>query len=321
MAEVLIYCECEDLTKDILVEIGKSLTKNDTAHETTGVKNISSFLETIAEKAAKTLLSQMPSVIHLLDCEAYQLRNAAVSIMGNIAIHVFSGNEELEDPDARLRNDEKKNNIIQHLMNRNRDKSALARARSLHVLSDLVDKNVINQSMHYDFLKIACHRIKDIASNVRKKAMQLLWKEITIFAVVIFKDKVFLTREELNEKIEKNKKELENMEKIMEERKVQAPPEQKMEVENKKPTEHIQEVAKVDAEDINEERQKKQAWADYYDLYGKFLGEIDAIVPSIVQLLGSKNSSDVIESVQVLTALYKRKIGSALVKLIDIYIY
>jgi len=319
MAELIVHAENDDLTKEVLMEVGKSLAKNDTAHETTGVKNISSFLEIVSEKAAKTLFSQLPSVIQLLNCEAYQLRNTAVAIMGNIVGHVFSSQENEEDADTRVRYDEQKMQILKLLMMRSKDQNAFSRAKAIGVMSDLIDKNLINQTLHLDFLKISCCRIKDVASNVRRKAMQLLWKEITIFSKLILKEDVFFTLAELQSSVENNKRSLENIEKTIEERK------QKIEQENKNKitsepmiTEEVKKEnqennSSHELEDLNEEKQKYIATAEFYEIYQKFLLQIEEIVPCLTQLLSSKNGSDVIESIKVLTALYKRRVNSALV--------
>lgn len=293
MAELLLYCDNEDLIKEIIMEISKSLAKNDTTHETTGVKNIAGFLETISERAAKTLLSQLPSVTQLLDCEAYQLRNTAVAIMANIVAHAFAGHEEVEDVDTRVRYEEQRMRIVKLLMTRGRDKNSFARSKALTVMSELVERNLINQTLHLDFLQIACTRIKDVASNVRRKAMQLLWKEITVFSKVILKEDTFLSLAEVQAAVEANKKQLEAIEK---------------QLIDKKPKEESK-----DADDLHEEKQKCISTNEFYELYEKFLVEVENAVPYLIQLLGSKNGSDIVESIKVLTALYKRKVHSALV--------
>jgi len=299
MSELLIHCDNEDLIKEIIMEIGKSLAKNDTTHETTGVKNIASFLEVVSERAAKTLLSQLPNVTQLLDCEAYQLRNTAVAIMANIVAHVFTAHEESEDADTRVRYEDQRIKIIRLLMTRSRDKNSFARSKALTVMSELVEKNLINQTLHLDFLQIACTRIKDVASNVRRKAMQLLWKEITVFSKVILKEDVFLSLSEVQSGLEKSKRQLENIEKLLIDKKPK---------EEEKKSKEVQEL-----EELNEEKQKCMSAEEFYELYEKFLVEIENIVPYLIQLLGSRNGSDVVESIKVLTALYKRKVNSALV--------
>ncbi len=316
MAELLVCCESEDLTKDILLEVVKSLAKNDTTHETVGVKNISAFLETVSEKSAKTLQTQLPSVVQLLDCEAYQLRNAAVTIMSNIVIHVFVPQEDSDDADTRLRFGEQKMQVIRQLMARTRDKCAFSRTKALHAMMELVDRNLVGQALHLEFLRVACARIKDVASNVRKKAMQLLWKEVRVFASVIFREDGFLEHKDVTTAVETNRKSLEALEKRADEFKAVAPPAGKnqsepMHIEGQAPAE--EKKAEEDDDSLGEERQRLIAILEFYELYDKFLILIDGVVPCLTQLLGSKNSSDVMESIKVLTELYQRRVLSALV--------
>ena len=246
----------------------------------------------------------------LLDCEAYQLRNAAVVIMANIVVHVLADKEEVEDADSRLRYEEQKTSIIKMIMQRSRDKSAFARAKTLHMLSELVEKNLINQALHLDCLLIACNRIKDVASNVRRKAMQLLWKEILIFARVILKGDTFLTRPELLAAIATNARALETLDKPAEEGK-----ESKAPAAGQKEEQPLRAKETTNIEEGKEEeaRLKLRALAEYYGLYEKFLTQIENIVPSLIQLLGSKNVSDVIESIKLLTVLCKHNVPSTLV--------
>jgi condensin complex subunit 1 len=315
IAEMLIYCDNDDLANEVLSEISKSLVKNDTAHETTGVKNISAFLETISAQTAKTLLTQMPNVIKLLDCEAYQLRNAAVVIMANIVMRAFAGHEEVEDADSRARYDEQKTRLIKLIMKRNRDKSAFARAKALHVLADLVEKNMINETLHLDCLLIACNRIKDVASNVRRKAMQLLWKEIVIFASVILKGDKFLTRPDLLSATIAHAKALEALDREVENKEQARDEMPRVEMERQQEKSNEDKNEEEDKDKESEARQKHRAMGEHYALYEKFLTQIDTIVPSLIQLLGSKNASDVVESIKLLTSLYKRNVPLALVQM------
>lgn len=60
-----------------------------------------------------------------------------------------------------------------------------------------------------------------------------------------------------------------------------------------------------------EEVEKEQQVIEYFSLYKKVIMSINNIVPTAIQLLGSKNNSDVTETIELFVCLHKLRINSS----------
>ncbi|CEG46063.1 condensin complex [Plasmopara halstedii] len=96
----LLYFKYANVTfaADLISEIGK-ISVRDSSKDVVGTRNIAMFLSSLSTLTPALIMSNLSFVLALLDSEAYQLRNAAVTCVTQILLWNFrqSGRQEPED--------------------------------------------------------------------------------------------------------------------------------------------------------------------------------------------------------------------------------
>ena len=175
------------------------------------------------------------------------------------------------------------------------DKNGFCRSKVLAIFEKLAENNTISVPTYMRLLTETSGRLRDEKSHVRKRAISLIGKIISMYAI-IFKCDRFLNYEELQEVIAQSEKKINDMEAQIKE--IESKGEGN--VDNEEKTKLLEEVS------------KENMVIEYFQNYKNVLKTIDKVIPLISQLLGSKNISDVQESIDLFIVLHKLRISSSI---------
>ncbi|CAI2367540.1 unnamed protein product [Moneuplotes crassus] len=327
---VIVYTQNENdstLATSILDELLTAVFNSDSSHESIGIKNNSIFLSKLSSSLSQTMFSSLSKLLGLLDCEAYQLRIAFVNIMTNFIVEILTNNiNEIEDAELRTNYQKTKEKLLKILLRRVFDKTSFVRKEVLNCFKLMVVKNNIEPYFYSELIAMNLGRMKDQSINVRKAAMSLFEEIIKIKAIFY----------EINEKdgvgfdnIKKIDENILSIAKIVSEHKTSTDKLKddikalRIEFCNKYPEESkeaINEKLKADEkfielkekyDSVQKQKALNEDFIEFYEGYKELILSLESSVPLLTQLLGSPHSSDVIESIKILTYLQKMKIEKA----------
>ncbi len=279
---------------DIIHEVSKTVFE-DTNMDSQGLKNVGKFLVILSEKTAKTMYNNITSLIQLFDSESYVIRNSLVEVIANVIINILCNVDDISDVDTRNNYLKTKEKFIDILFDRIYDKNGFCRSKVLAIFEKLAENNTISVPTYMRLLTETSGRLRDEKSHVRKRAISLIGKIISMYAI-IFKCDRFLNYEELQEVIAQSEKKINDMEAQIKE--IESKGEGN--VDNEEKTKLLEEVS------------KENMVIEYFQNYKNVLKTIDKVIPLISQLLGSKNISDVQESIDLFIVLHKLRISSSI---------
>jgi len=306
------------LAVDIIHETSKTIFEDENM-DSQGLKNVGKFMVILSEKSPKTIYNNISSLLRLFDSESYVIRNSLVEVISNVIINILCNLDDIQDVDTRNNYLKTKEKFIEILFDRIYDKSGFSRGKVLHIFEKLCEHNTISVNNYNRLLKEASGRLKDDKANVRRRAISLISKIIIIYAT-IFKNDKFLTNEELTRLVEssnlaieeysKKEKEIDNN--LIEISKKYDDDENEdgnnpIEAADIKRTEELE----TEKNNLKEEINKETMIIEYFENYRSVLKAIDGIIPLSIQLLGSKNVSDVQETIDLFIVLYKLRISSS----------
>ena len=148
-------------------------------------------------------------------------------------------------------------------------------------------------------LNEATGRLRDEKSLVRKRAICLIGKIISMYTI-IYKCDHFYTREEIKVMIDVYRQKIEEKEEKME----------ILQIDDKKhPEEKEQNKAEINL--LTEEIEKNDELIDYFKSFYEVLDNIDQVVPCVTQLLNSRNVSDILESIDLFLTLHHYRVESS----------
>jgi condensin complex subunit 1 len=297
---------------DILHEVSKIIFE-DESMDSQGLKNVSKFLIILSEKSPKTMYNNISTLIKLFSSESYTIRNTLVEVLANVIIHVLCNLDDINEVDTRNNYLKTKEKFIDILFDRIYDKSGYCRSKVLNVFEKLCESNTISVNNYLRLLKEASGRLKDEKAQVRKRALALINKIICIYAK-IFRSERFLTHEEVNtlmqqsennikdltERIEHIEGELVQLSKSMEGMDIS-------EEYNSRKNDELEDSK----QNLKDERNKEQVLIEYLENYKVVLRSIESIIPIAIQLLGSKNTSDVLETIDLFIILHKLRVRAS----------
>ncbi|KAJ3189764.1 Condensin complex subunit [Gaertneriomyces sp. JEL0708] len=270
-------------------------------------KSFARFLVRASELLPKEVLKQMVHLQVHLDSDSYTIRMGMIEVIGNL-IHMLLASDNSESAGKSL---EAYYEIFQ---DRLRDVSSYVRVKVLQVLMKLTERHPdtgltdIPIATRPALINLVAGRLQDKASNVRKNAIKLLARFIeTSPFMAIAQDEGKLSLKHFEEKKR-------NLEEI---------------IKMKFPTEELPGVAETDNSEKNEdsmdvdepESQQKlrpvEAGASeqelrnlrgllkYYKDGIKFIRQIEAVVPTMCELLASNAKGEVIEAMNFLVVAHK----------------
>lgn len=310
MAEFLnILAEQYDYPQ-LAEEVMKELSNKEfSANDTKGPKSVSTFVARLSELAPRVVQRQVTYLAKLLESENYTLRCAIIEVCGNL-IAMLSKAEEGE----RTENHKGQiNAFFDVLEERFLDINPYCRCRAIQVYTKLCDLETKYPKRRQTAAELAARSLEDKSSNVRRNAIKLLAKLIVTHPFAVLHGGL-LSYSEWNERLEACETELNALkppagtpglaehsqeptvdESLLDDA-TQVPSEQ---AEKASMTEEQRMAAFQKAQEdaaTAEALNKLQLTRRYYIEALRFIETLHEASPHIVQLLGSKNKSEVIEA-------------------------
>ena len=138
------------------------------SRDSSGPRAISHFLSEVAERCPEEMVPSIASLLSFLDQDSYMMRNATLSIIGEIVSKVLS-KEGMSVKEKRLR-DELLDKLELHIM----DVTSFTRGRALHVWSKLCSQRKIPLKRLDSLIEAIVARLMDKSTYVRKNAVHFL---------------------------------------------------------------------------------------------------------------------------------------------------
>ena len=303
LSEFIVQClsgesNLNRMAIDIIQEVSKTVFE-DNSFESQGLRNVAKFLIFLSERSSKIIYNNITTLLQFFDCGSYIIRNAIVEMMGFVIINFLCKLDDVNDVEVRNNYNKAKINFIELLLKRIYDKSPYCRAKVLQTFEKLCEKNTIDIGTYLKLLIEATGRLKDEKSIVRKRAISLIDKIISMY-IIIYKCDHFYNRDEIKVMIDVYRQKIaEKEEKIKFLEK-----DDKLNPENK-------EQNKAEKDILNEEISKNDELIDYFKSFYEVLDNIDQVVPCVTQLLSSRTVSDVQESIDLFLTLHHYRVESS----------
>lgn len=311
MAEFLNILAAEYDYPQLAEEVMKELSNKEfSAADTKGPKSVSQFVARLSELAPRVVQRQVTYLAKLLESENYTLRCAIIEVCGNLIAMLSRASED--DEDARSENHKGQiNAFFDVLEERFLDVNPYCRCRAMQVYVKLFgDLETKHPKRRQAAAELAARSLEDKSSNVRRNAIKLLGKLIATHPFAALHGGL-LSYSEWNERLEACETELNALK----------PPAGTPGLgERTQPEQTVDESLLDDATQVEErapmtEEQKAAAFQKaqedaataeavhklnltrrYYVEALKFIEVLHDASPSVTQLLGSKNKSEVIEA-------------------------
>ena len=303
LSEFIVQClsgesNLNRMAIDIIQEVSKTVFEENSM-ESQGLRNVAKFLIFLSERASKIIYNNITTLLQFFDCGSYIIRNAIVEMIGNVIINFLCKLDDIEDVDVRNNYNKAKINFIDLLLKRIYDKSPFCRAKVLQTFEKLCEKNTIDIGTYLKLLIEATGRLKDEKSMVRKRAISLIDRIISMY-IIIYKCDHFYNREEIKVMIDVYRQKIAEKEekiKFLEN-------DDKINPENKEQNQSERDL-------LNEEISKNDELIDYFKSFYEVLDNIDQVVPCVTQLLSSRSASDVQESIDLFLTLHNYRVESS----------
>ncbi|KAM4636335.1 condensin complex subunit 1 [Discoglossus pictus] len=184
---------------EVMREIGQKCSQ-DLSRESSGVKTLATFLTEMSEQIPAIMMPSMSVLLDYLDGENYMMRNAILTVMGEMVVRVLSG-DQLEDSERKTRD-----HFLDTLQEHIHDVHAYVRSCALHVHTRIVQQKALPLIRFQSVVTLVVGRLFDKSLIVCKNAIQLL---ATFLANNPFTCK--LSTADLQEPLKKESKKLQDM--------------------------------------------------------------------------------------------------------------
>jgi condensin complex subunit 1 len=307
------------LAEDVLRELSnKEFNSNDTK----GPKSVSTFVAKLSELAPRIVIKQMTAMAKLMDSESYTLRCAIIEVCGNL-IAMLSKDQDGE----RSENNKAQINVFfEVLEERFLDLNPYCRCRALQVYVKLCDLETKFPKRRQTAAELASRSLEDKSSNVRRNAIKLLGKLVQTHPFAVLHGGL-LTFKEWNLRLETVDAEIQALQPPEELREKDAGDNTAdtallddatvIEGDQPNPAEMSDEqraatIEKIQAQAATAEALSKlQLTRRYYVEALKFVEVLHEASPTVIQLLSSKNKSEVIEAMDFFVMLDAYKVETA----------
>ncbi|KAI5092898.1 condensin complex subunit 1 [Silurus meridionalis] len=152
---------------EIMREIGQK-SSDELAREGSGVKAFSSFLSELSTLVPETMIPNISVLLTHLDGESSSLRVAMCEVLGEVLVHVLTG-DKLDDS-GRADRDRFFDTLQEHI----HDTHSHVRARVLQVYTRIVNSKALPLCRYTEVMELAVGRLGDKSVNVCKSAIQLV---------------------------------------------------------------------------------------------------------------------------------------------------
>jgi len=268
------------LANTLLTEVLNALERQENEEDNESLRGVAAFVEEVGSRLPRLFAVGLPSLIRLLDCKSYILRNGIVMAVKSYIKYIVKNCDVDSESHTTI---EKRSQLFTLLDQRTRDKSAYSRSKVLEALRELVFEDCVPIDIFTSAVSVVKERLSDTSSLVRKNAAKLL-------SMLICRDKFegetgYRTFAELTETLEAAKSAL-------------------------------VELSEQHAEDLTtEETQAMKGKLDlsisYLGLYLQFLGELGECCSLLFGMLESKYMSDVLIAVETLVVLQAKNVPEA----------
>ncbi|KAI3319802.1 armadillo-type protein [Xylariaceae sp. AK1471] len=296
------------LAEEILREIGnKEFNSNDTK----GPKSVSTFIAKLSELVPRLVIKQMTMLAKQLDSESHTLRSSLIEVCGNMIAHLSNQEERSDNHKSQL------NAFFDVLEERFLDINPYCRCRAMQVYSRLCELEQKFPKRRQKAAELACRSLEDKSSHVRRNAVKLLGTLIKTHPFTVLHG-AQLSRKDWQERLDKVDAELNALQPpagepglgedkadstalVDEPTQIESPqksPQKPAEMSEEQKAAAIRK-AQEDAA-TSEAIEKLTLTKRYYADAIKFIEVLHQATGVVVQLLGSKNKSEVIEAMDYL---------------------
>ncbi|KAI1810646.1 armadillo-type protein [Poronia punctata] len=296
------------LADEILREIGnKEFNSNDTK----GPKSVSTFIAKLSELVPRLVIKQMTMLAKQLDSESHTLRSSLIEVCGNMIAHLSNQEERSDNHKSQL------NAFFDVLEERFLDINPYCRCRVMQVYVKLCDLEQKYPKRRQRAAELACQSLEDKSSHVRRNAVKLLGTLIKTHPFNVLHG-AQLSRKDWQERLDNVDAQLNALQPpagepglgeakadstalVDEPTQLDSPqksPQKPAEMTEEEKAAAIQK-AQEDAA-TSEAIEKFTLTKRYYMEALKFIEVLHQATGVVVQLLGSKNKSEVIEAMDYL---------------------
>eukprot|EP01039_Chlorochromonas_danica_P002532 gene2532-2773_t len=264
-------------------------------------RHLALFIEALARTAPHSLCQLLPMVLRLVDCPVHQIRSAMLQAMQHLV-------------DLRDR-------LLDLLLSRGRDSSPYTRATSLKAWHLLIDNEALPVRRVVAVAEVAVDRLRDRNHLVRRQALLLLGRVVETNPFAGHLPLAFFERqrEEVARLIQAREEELKQKAEEGEELLLSVPV-----AEEEGEQEEEEDMAEQEVEEVEEEGEvaaylredsvliELRAKQEYVLAASSFASALAAALPRITSLLGSKITSDVVESLHFLVQAVHFRVEGAM---------
>ena len=301
-----------DLNTELI--LGRELSNKEfNSNDAKGPKSVSTFIAKLSELAPSTVIKLMTHLAKFMDSESYTLRCAIIEVCGNLIAMLSK-----EEDDERSENHKAQINVFFDVLEeRFLDVNPYCRCRVIQVYIKLCDLETKFPKRRQTVAELANRSLEDKSSNVRRNAVKLLGKLISTHPFAVLHGGL-LSHHEWSTRLDGCEAEINAL---------RSPTEQAPDAEvdttllddatqvDQQPTATIpegqataaMEKAAAEAATLN----KLQLTRRYYAEALKFIDVLHNASPTVIQLLSSKNKSEVIEAMDFFVILDAYKVETA----------
>ncbi|KAM8924116.1 condensin complex subunit 1 isoform 2-T2 [Pelodytes ibericus] len=152
---------------EIMREIGQKCSQ-DLSRETAGVKALAAFLSELSEQIPAIMMPSISVLLDYLDGENYMMRNAVLTLIGEMVVRVLNG-DQLEEAERNARD-----HFLDTLQEHVHDVNAFVRSCVLQIYNRIVQEKALPLTRFQTVVTLVVGRLFDKSVNVCKNAIQLL---------------------------------------------------------------------------------------------------------------------------------------------------
>ncbi|KAI0206591.1 armadillo-type protein [Astrocystis sublimbata] len=293
------------LAEEILREIGnKEFNSNDTK----GPKSVSTFIAKLSELVPKLVIKQMTMLAKQLDSESHTLRSSLIEVCGNMITYLSKQEERSDNHKSQL------NAFFDVLEERFLDINPYCRCRVMQVYLKICELDQKFPKRRQKAAELACRSLGDKSSHVRRNAIKLQGTLIKTHPFTVLHG-AQLSRKDWQGRLDKVDAELNALQPpgggpglgedrtnttalVDEPTQIMDSPQKPAEMSEEEKAAAVQK-AQEDAA-TSEAIEKLTLTKRYYTDALKFIEVLHEATGVVVQLLGSKNKSEVIEAMDYL---------------------
>ncbi|KAK8069249.1 armadillo-type protein [Apiospora phragmitis] len=280
--------------------------------DTRGPKSVSSFIVKLSELAPRLVIKQMTMLAKQLDSESYTLRCSLIEVCGNMIAYLSKQEERGDNHKSQL------NAFFDVLEERFLDINPYSRCRAIQVYTRLCDLDQKFPKRRQKAAELAARSLEDKSSHVRRNAIKLLGTLIKTHPFTVLHG-AQLSRKDWQERLDKVDAELNALQPPAGEPGLgdgqgdttnAALVDEPTQLESPQKPREPQEMTEEEKEAIVRKAQEDAATSEaiekltltkrYYTDALKFIEVLHESTPTVCQLLGSKNKSEVIEAMDYL---------------------